>query len=380
MKAILKWIYHALNNVLFIILRKKTLVNPLNLDLKIENHASERLIGYFNQNVALKNGLPRQSVKDSILEISVGDQLVGETLIWNYQQGCLLFCHAVLPKYIHLTMKNDVICSNYISYGNEQVIQYPVIGASTNFRYLISASINQVSKANKDYFFQTLKYNEQISNKEILILKANTGSYYVHKRLEILNIIPRLDLDNTHVNHAIFTVSESHCAFFIRTDKSGSRIHYLVIVNCEDGEITLCRKFKMISHICFVGDCEIFGFMDPGTGPGYYHYDFVKNNIYRDVFGQLKRDGHPVYDHENEIFYTDTYPQYQGYQNIFAAKRNQDPLKILSIRSRLKYRDYNRHDMHINLTHSQSTLEFNISCNNHRQTGVLNIEKVTDIL
>ena len=287
-----------------------------------------------------------------IVDILVDDKVVSSSKAWNFQQGSMSTW--IDDKHI---IHNDFDGNKYISKIVDidsleyKIIDFPIYSLSKDKKFALSLNFSRLAKLRKDYGYFNLSYDKLPNNKEDGIyyvdIENNTHELWLSLE-EIIDFKTRDNMaDAVHkVNHIDISPNSDRAIFLHRWFVGKTKYTRLLCVDIKTKKLHLLADNDMVSHMCWVNNDEVFGFLKGNNGKdGYFFIDMDGNQ--RQIVNQyLIDDGHPTIINKRYIV-TDSYPDYTCKSKLFLIDLENNNVQIIGrFYSPKKYQDDKRCDLH----------------------------------
>lgn len=252
---------------------------------------------------------------------------VTETKAWSWQQGARLRWHPLEKNSI---LFNDVDNGGYVfkKYDLEkkrsQILCEALYDVDPQFRYGIAVNFERLQRLRPGYgysrFGDVTKNEKRPSDDGVVLIDLRTEE---KKLLFSLRDLSEGILDNGeyhYINHICFSPSGSRFMFFhLWTKGAGSSWHMRFCVCGNDGsDLKVLEDDVRVSHYHWINDGSIIATrLNKEKVYDYVIYDVCGGGKEIVSSPMLKRDGHP--NLFGEGFITDTYPQADQMQHIYAS-------------------------------------------------------------
>ncbi|GBK99352.1 hypothetical protein VH1709_contig00033-0166 [Vibrio harveyi] len=300
---------------------------------------------------------------------------------FNFQQGSrALWLDNSRIAFNDYCKENKTYISKVIDVKSGREIIYPVAfnDISVKKDILVSICYERLAQIRPDYGY--FCHNEKVMQKrngndsELVIYSLESGNIIDSIKLGMFGDIERIE--DSKFNHVQINTFGTTFSFMVRyLDVNGSRVDSLYIYDLMTNEYYLIPTGKMVSHLCWVSDSELFGYLsDIDNKPGFYLVNILTRKLTYikelNGFG----DGHPTFDHVSRVVYLDSYPDKAGMQTIYSFSLIERNVQIIAeFKHPLKYFGESRCDLHprFHSIENKSVISFDTVCEGHRCLATL---------
>ena len=181
------------------------------------------------------------------------------------------------------------------------------------------------------------------------------------------------------VNHIDISPNSDKAIFLHRWFVGKTKHTRLLCVDIKTKKLHLLADNDMVSHMCWVNNDEVFGFLKGNNGKdGYFFIDMDGNQ--RQIVNQyLIDDGHPTIINKRYIV-TDSYPDYTCKSKLFLIDLENNNVQIIGrFYSPKKYQDDKRCDLHPRTDlDSNPSISIDSVCSGIRNIYHIDISKLID--
>lgn len=279
---------------------------------------------------------------------------IGETVTWNWQQGCMLqwlttntiSFNSYNPK--HKNYECKIIDVNEPT--NIKTINRAVYSYNRDHSKYLSLNFNRLDLFAKGYGYPFAVDDMDYSKDGIWEVDVRTNTNKLILTLEtIINFNPKNYNNMQHyVNHVAYTVDENSIIFIHRWQMKGGEFKSrLLIYNLHNKTLDTLLDNGHVSHYCWKDDRTLFIYAtDANLQKGYMEVD-IKNKKTKMIKGLPLEDGHPSYSNDRKIILTDTYPNHRRFQYLFCYDVDNKKLNVLDkLWSPFRYFNEQRCDLH----------------------------------
>lgn len=311
------------------------------------------------------------------------ERKIAETNAWNWQQGCRL---RWMPDNSRQIFMNDYLdgyyCSRIVDVdsGAERRLDYPLYDISSDGKMGLSLDFERLGVKRPGYGYTCRPYVEDAEMLPELgidiINLAENSSRRVITYSKIAAIVGKSDLDfrNNYLNHLSFSPSGRRFLFFWLTIDNRYHRAFLLVHDLDTNETRLLEKDAKVSHYVWIDDDHIICTAIADSKKCRYNL-YTVSTAEKCALNPstLNRDGHPSIYSASQIL-TDTYPDLNGYQQLFIAGINDNSHQsVLSIYSNCCVEGERRTDLHPRLNADKSVVCFDANSRKHRELFLLNL-------
>jgi hypothetical protein len=277
------------------------------------------------------------------------ERVVGKTTAYNWQQGARLMW-LDNSNFIYNIFEDEFSSIKYCI-TNNRIAKYPfTINDSFGDIFSITLNYSRLKKVSPEYGYQNsggnlflddnndgIFFNDHFSKTQKLLISIESLKQKVHKKF--------YNFDHW-VNHIMISPNGLKFIFIHRwAFKSARRYDYLYLYDLKTNSLELLSKYRMVSHMNWITDEEIFGFLKGPVGNGYYRINLSNKKFsLTNIFAE-KRDGHPTICNQSAI--TDCYPNKKRLKKLFYYSfRNHSISLVGSFKESSKFWGESRCDLH----------------------------------
>ncbi|MEL7310243.1 MAG: hypothetical protein AAFN07_01920 [Pseudomonadota bacterium] len=304
-----------------------------------------------NARFLLAHRVPKQSSKLAAIEVGYFDLEseefcpIGDTDLWNYQQGSDL--QWVGDQVLYNTRINDQQGATLfdISTSASMEIEEPVSAVAANKSYYASYCFRRLSKRMPGYGYACSSLDE--SPRATLRI----GDFTTKSSSQVVFEAP---IDTPNARHFIcqpqFSPSGTRLVFFLRTSRSQNRYDTQVIVlNTQTGTSRRLDSLTDCSHYTWVDEQNLFAFGKESRKKRWEYLEVDTQENKATSVGWLSgfSDGHPQACSANDLLVTDSYPDRNRLQRLMIVDRSTKTVRTLAdLRIPLRFYGANRCDFH----------------------------------
>ena len=318
---------------------------------------------------------------------NTGKMYIGKTYAWNWQQGCRL---RWLPGSDTEVIFNIYEDNNYgaqiISTDGSLIrkLKYPLYDIDPTGKYGLTLNFERLGFLRPGYGYTCRKYEENdLENESIQIIDLTLDKIIdkITYRQIAEKMIKECCLKKYYINHLSFSPDGTKFLFFwieiVNTYHKAS----LMVYDIETKTIIPLETEEKVSHYVWLNNDEILctSYKTPNKCR-YYIYCISKQSKISYCPMSLKEDGHPSIYKDGYVI-TDTYPDKNGYQNIYLVDQKKDSkVQLIQIYSRPVMEGEKRTDLHPRLNQNKTLVCFDSNKNSKRELYILklNYDKNSD--
>ncbi|HET6413423.1 MAG TPA: hypothetical protein VFG53_15295 [Anaeromyxobacter sp.] len=249
---------------------------------------------------------------------------IGRTQGWNWQLGSMLqWMGGRGDRIVHNDIRNGRQVSIVRDLSGRQCAEllHPVVHVTSDGALALSYDFFRVETAMPGYgaVVETATPGAGADGDFIIFDCASGTTRFQFSLAEAASIRPHASMDGAFhfFHHALFNPSNTRTFVLHRwLDRKKRLWTRMFSVGTRGEDLYLFPMDEMISHVTWVSESEIFGYLRyPASGDGYYQLTDRTGGCRRFFAGVLNSDGHPTFDVRRSIVVTDTYPN--GFGNQF---------------------------------------------------------------
>lgn len=370
--------------------RYKTFGHSTDIGRVILDDSSESFFGYYDKcpengtgdivmHVSQRNTslLPDANEKIQIVikKRSGEIKVIDTTSSYNWQQGART--HWLNDDLVIYNVYEDgQYKAKVYSLKQDSVVRlfdYPV-QESHGIEFFLSINYRRIMYVRPDYGYRNMppllaSDMKQIDNDGIWKLDYNTGKKeLIHSLKDIVEIDykPVFDECLHAVNHLMISPNGKDFIFVHRYYKGKRRYDRLMLSDFNSLKVLL--DDEMVSHYCWIGNDEVFGYFRYDGKDGYYFCNVQSGNVYpcNELNDLQLGDGHPTYNGSEII--VDTYPDKSRMQCLMSYNPNTKEVKnLLEVYQGVNYMNQTRCDLHPRYSFNGEYVYFDSVFNNKRQ-------------
>ncbi|HDQ16107.1 MAG TPA: glycosyl transferase [Bacteroidetes bacterium] len=280
-----------------------------------------------------------------------------ETKAWNWQQGCMFQWLGPTGKKIiyndYEAEKDHYIAKVINTAGNLlNTYEHPVNNVSKNGDFALSLNYDRLAYMRPDYGYFNRRNPPLTDNDNdgIWHINFDTGKTKLIISLkQLINIFWTATMEGAEhkVNHIDIAPNGERFMFLHRWIGPHGRFMRLVTVKPDGNDISILNGDTMISHSCWLNNCEILSFCNYKGVVGYFRFNILGESP-EFFFEQMpKVDGHPSISPDGKWIVTDTYPTLSRMSFLLLYNMKDDKLIELGrFYQPLKYQSEMRIDLH----------------------------------
>lgn len=317
------------------------------------------------------------------IDILVNGKKVSETNTWNWQQGSMA-----------TWLNEDQIIHNFfdgkhyrskmvtLSTAEEKIFELPIYTVSPK-GFSLTLNFSRLAKLRPDYGYFNLPYNELPDDSEdgiyYLDMDKNRGSLFMP--LKHIKEFEQKEESKTaihKVNHLDLSPDSENVIFLHRYFNDGVKTTRLMLMNIETKELKVLADNGMVSHMCWVNNELLFGYLRRKDGTDGYAFIDLGGNETPLNHDLLLDDGHPTVYNERYIV-TDSYPDYTCKSKLILIDRLKNDVRVLGrFYSGKQYQNTQRCDLHPRFDREGKNLTIDTVCEGVRKTYHIYLEDIID--
>lgn len=311
------------------------------------------------------------------------EQELAATCAWNWQQGCRL---RWMPNNSREIVFNDFNEDGYVSRiinidtMAERCVNAALYDISSDGEYGLSIDFERLGVKRPGYGYQCRVYNEDdhdLTSESIDIINVRNNTRKVILTYSDIIKVPgceSIDLRNNYINHLSFSPSGRKFLFFWLTADSSWHKAYLLVHDLEKCETKLLEGKEKVSHYVWIDDDNIIcTAANDNRDWHYYMYNISSSTKTLMNPKVLNTDGHPSVFNNQQIL-TDTYPNLNGYQQLYIADIDGEGYEqLVDIYSNCKIEGEKRTDLHPRYNRNKKLVCFDSNQKRYRTLMVLSI-------
>ena len=316
-------------------------------------------------------------------DILVNGEKVSETNCWNWQQGSMatwLSENEILHNFFdgkHYRSKKINLITK-----QETVYELPVYTVSPK-GFALTLNFSRLAKLRPDYGYFNLPYQQLKEDSEdgiyYLDMQNNKGSLFVSLD-KIKSVKPSKKMDSAihKVNHLDLSPNSKNVIFLHRYFNDGVKTTRLMLLNIRSKEMKVLADNGMVSHMAWVNDELLFGYLRRKDGTDGYAYIDLDGNETPHNHELLVDDGHPTVYNERYIV-TDSYPDYTCNSKLILIDRQKNDVRLLGrFYSGKPYQGTKRCDLHPRFDKEGKALTIDTVCEGVRKVYHINLDAIIE--
>lgn len=245
-----------------------------------------------------------QSKRDNVVK------KVDDTVAYNWQQGSRLMW-LDNNHFIYNIYKKGSFCSVRYCLKTDEKFYYPFsINDCYGDNYSLTLNYSRLNNLRPDYGYR----NKQID----FFSDINDGIYYNDHKTKTQGLLisieelklktdPKYYKFSHWVNHIMINPDGDRFIFLHRWSiKATKRYDRLYLYDFSTKSLECISDYGMVSHMTWVNNENLFGFLNGPEGPSYYSINIKSKKFVRIQYLGFNRDGHPSVTKRFTL--TDTYP------------------------------------------------------------------------
>ncbi|SDH41389.1 hypothetical protein SAMN04488136_11590 [Vibrio xiamenensis] len=244
----------------------------------------------------------------------------GESRAYNWQQGariqwlndeCIIFNDYDAESNHYFSKVVNILTSE------EKRFELPVADAYSD-EFFITLDYKKLTNLRPDYgYFH--HYEDKTSDQDTIIYSVDIDTGESKKMFSLSDVADKgVSLEFQKINHIMISPNGESFIFMHRVNEGKRRQDNLYLFDITTANMVKLNTGSMVSHMCWVGNDNLFGYLsDKDNTPGFYHVD-LKNNILTPEKALAGfSDGHPSYNEKTNELVFDTYPDKSRLQTLY---------------------------------------------------------------
>lgn len=348
-------------------------------DISPFNEKTDEII-YLN----LSEGAEYVSIMKSNLYNVKDEKLLAKSSAWSWQQGIRL---RWMPTNDREVIFNDFHDGKYVARiinvdsGEERVINAPIYDISPDGKFGLSVDFERLEAKRAGYGYSCRPYSEEgrnLSQEGIDLVNINndtTERILTYEQIANACGDNNINFKDAYINHISFSPSGKKFLFFWIVIKGKKHKASLIVYDFNSKTIIPVETEDIVSHYVWDTDEKIIcTAYNRDAECSYYEYSVADGQKVQLNCENLIEDGHPSLFKE-DIILTDTYPNLDGYQQLFLAGKEDGKNVLLIIYSTCKKEGPQRTDLHPRLNLNKSIVCIDANVKGYRTLNFVRIEK-----
>lgn len=303
----------------------------------------------------LDKSVPGENANVCIYDLnSKKSKVIGHTIAWNWQQGCMLQWISdtqvsynkydkALGTYATMIVNiDDVSCPKKI---NRAVYFY-----NAQHTKFLSLNFYRLDLYAKGYGYPYPVDSMDLDKDGIWEVDVQTNTSKLILSLQQVIDYKAKDYKNLqhYINHVAYTPDEKSIIFIHRWQiKGGEFVSRLLLYHLDTHTIETLLDNDHVSHYCWKDKNTLFIYAtNEELKKGYMEINIATKKVEL-VEGLPQEDGHPSFSHDKKLILTDTYPNHRRKQYVFLFDREKQRLEVLdTLWSPFRYFNDERCDLH----------------------------------
>ena len=361
---------------------------------KVECHAlldeGTNFFGYYDKPCVYNGHTLMHRVKstslslDQNIDILVDNEVVSVTNTWNWQQGSMASWfdneHIIHNFFDGKDYKSKIV---NIKTKESRELCAPIYSLSKDRKYALTLNFSRLAKLRPDYGYFNLPYQNLRDDKEdgifYLDIEKNTCELFISLD-EIKNFKSSDNMKSAvhKVNHIDISHLSDKAIFLHRWFIDGVKYTRLLMIDIKTRELSVLADNKMVSHMAWVNNDKVFGFLRGKSGADGYYFIDMKGNEEHFSDSLLIDDGHPTVYNERYIV-TDTYPDYTCKSKLLLIDTELHHVTVLGqFYSGMKYQGTKRCDLHPRFDKDSKSLTFDSVLSGYKRVYAMDLSRIID--
>jgi|TARA_B110000967_G_C18901689_1_gene575926 hypothetical protein len=293
-------------------------------------------------------------------------RVLTETFVWNSQLGSRLMWSTVCEKTLfYLDIENDNIITKEIDVVNGEIKTYPFQAFCLDLedKGFYGLNYSRLFKSRPGYGYIKESLSSTLSNDGLLYYSISNRKGHViatyEELFKLVDVSPK-ELVDIRLNHLQLNYDGSKLIFLLRYQKDEDDFSHMIILNTNDGVLSVLPFGPHISHACWMSNDKIvlWAKHSENKDPAFYLY-----NIEIDTATKLgiNKDGHPFKIDENK-FICDTYNNSARQRELFTYNlENHTKIHLGKFYTGIKYSGSSRCDLHPRINRKRDKFIIDVS-------------------
>ncbi len=286
---------------------------------------------------------PKDTLTVGYCDIETGTRhTFGETVTWNWQQGCRLHWHPTMADtVVYNTLVDDEYGSVIRNVDRDQIVQElrsPLYDTDPRGRFGLTLNFSRLERLHPDYGYVNLPDETcevpSPSDDGIVRVDLETGETDVlvsYEELAVFDDVP--PGVHNYVMNLMISPDGERVSFLHRYHHEGSRVTSLLCARTDDGSIQALERDGRASHPRWRTETELLStvnFWGAQRRTEFVVYDLESNTRRTFDHPDLNVDGHPSFSPANaDLFVCDTYPDVCGERTLYTYDIDADRFEEL---------------------------------------------------
>ena len=311
--------------------------------------------------------------------------VVGDSFSYNWQQGSRaqwIDENRLIHNYYDRIYKSAIF--NIQTQVVTKTFDYPVQDTYKD-EYFLSINYSRIMRLRPDYGYRNLpplSDNEmnRFENDGIWKVDISSGNSSLAVGLkDVVSLSKRNGFDNAlhKVNHVMISPDGKRFIFIHRWYVGKQRFDRLII--SDFSKMKVLADEKMVSHMCWVDDNTLFGYLRNNGKDAFYFID-INNGNYKEcsVLTSLGNgDGHPSC--HGKWVTIDTYPDKSLMQHLYLYNiLTDDVYNLLEVKHGLNYKGESRCDLHPRFSPDGNRIYFDTVYEGCRKLAYIDVSSIVN--
>lgn len=369
-----------------------------NIEYVIGHNNEESFFGYYDKspmcnNITLSHIATSPTCKDpktnAPIKIVISDletgknRIIGETTSYTWQQGARAqwLDEDTLMYNIAGDNKYQAVAYSISKGTNVKIFDKPVQD-SYGKKFFLSLNYSRLMPIAPDYGYRnfpaSIKNQPEHCNDGIWKINYETGEeVLLHSLEDILKCNWNDEFKNSYhtINHIMISPDGKGFIFIHRYYKGQQRFHRLIYSNFRELKVLL--ENEMVSHMCWLNNETVFGYISVGRKNGYYSIDIEssKSTLCKEMTDTNLGDGHPSVYGDWIVF--DCYPDKSRMQQLLLFNnKTKEIIPLLKLYQSVKYMYDTRCDLHPRFSKDGKHIYFDTVFSGKRTHCRINVQKI----
>ncbi len=286
-------------------------------------------------------------------------EVVARVHAWNVQQGCM--AQWLGPDFSRYILFNDFRAGMYCAVvydtaekREDRVLPLPVYDVARDGSFALSLDFSRLHRMRPGYGYSNLPdaTADQLCPDAPCIWRMELSDGQVTPLLKYTDFAafepdPTMQGAEHKVNHLMICPDGSRFMVLHRWFFKGRKHTRLVTANCDGTELYNLSDDGFASHSYWKNDQEILSFLRKRATGDHYYLMKDKSREYRELWPQLRTDGHCSYSPDGARVVTDTYPNRKRLASVYVCSDERNlAQRVARVFSPLRYVGDCRCDLH----------------------------------
>lgn len=312
---------------------------------------------------------------------------ISKTYSYNWQQGCRAqwVCEDRII-YNFFDIDSHSYKSALYSLKTQQIIQFFDFPVQDSYqdKYFLSVNYNRIMKLRPDYGYRNLPLPDDKKMRNLIddgIWKVDFSTGKVSLIVSLQDVVSTQPTSNFNqylhkLNHVMISPNGEMFIFIHRWYQQGRRFDRLILFH--NGRIEVLSNDQMVSHMCWVDNETLFGYLRHQGVDGFYFIDLNTGDIKpcKALNSLNNGDGHPSCF--NDWIVIDTYPDKSRMQHLTMYNiKTKEVIPLIEVLHPLKYMNESRCDLHPRFSPNGERIYFDTVFTGKRRLAFIDVSEIT---